>query len=516
MKRTDFPIVGSFWEDPVTKVNAERTVNMYEVFAFEGKKQKYLAPTPGKLAGESFSDGGIGRASFVFKDFTYFVQGDTIYRMDTTLIPNAIQLNFFTTFTGHVGIAANEFQIIFVDGVKAYLWNTNTATGADITGNLPTPFGAGSFPPLDVTFMDGSFILISGGANVQNRFYVSALNDGTTWPALDFALINSRPTILNGVTVLKRRIFFFGQNKTELWVDAGLSDFRFRRDNNLLLEHGVKAIDSISEAFDRLFYLSGDIDGVGAIMMVAGGITPIPISTRPMDELIAGFTNTDKAIGFAYKINGIIFYQISFPNDGVTNSRTFVFNASDSVPQKDILIWHELEMADGSRDTANTHAFFDNKHFITTYNDAVLYEISSLFLTNNTERIKRTRIARVTSVPTYDRITYGRMQVDMLEGVGAIDQKPLRDIPIKPVPAYLTLADASDVNPIIYLSVSEDGGITYDSLGSATVGQAGQRLHRVLWWDLGTYRDAIFKWEMYNAVPTYILGAAVDMEVQDQ
>lgn len=507
MKRMDFPIVGSLWEDQITKVNAERTVNMYVTSAYQGKKPQYLAPTPGKLETGTFTEGGFGRASFVFKDYTYFVQGSTIYRMDLTLIPVAIAINFFTTSTGHVGISANEHEVIFVDGIKCYLWNTNTATGIDNTPNLPV-----GFAPLDVTFMDGSFILISSSPGMQNRFYVSALNDGTTWPILDFALINSRPTILNGVAVLKRRIFFFGQNKSELWLDAGLSDFRFRRDNNLLLEHGVKAIDTIYEAFDKLFYLSGDIDGVGSIMMVAGGITPIAISTRQMDEKIQYFTNTENAIGFAYKINGIVFYQISFPGA----NKTFVFNATDSEPQKGILIWHELEMADETRDIANTHAFFQGKHFITTYNDDKLYEISSQYLTNNGERIKRMRIARVSSVPTYDRITYGRMQVDMLEGVGAINQKPLSSLPTKPLQTYSALANASDVNPIIYLSVSIDGGITYESLGSATVGEAGERLHRVLWWDLGTYRDAIFKWEMYNAVPTYILGAAVDMEIQDQ
>jgi hypothetical protein len=507
------------YQNIVTKINASRTINMYEAHATEGKKSTYLHPTPGKLAVGTFSDGNAGRASFVFKDFVYFVEGDTIYRMDNSLTINIIQANFFTTFEGgHIGIAANEFQIMFVDGIKAYLFNTITAAGADITPNLPPGPSASAFLPLDVDFMDGSFILESNNAAYRNRFYVSALNDGTTWPILDFALINSRPTELNGLAVLKRRIFFFGKVKSEIWYDAGDADFRFRRDNNLLLEHGVAAINTISQAFDRLFYLSNDIDGVGSVMMIAGGITPIAISTPELDEQIQYFTNPEDATGFAYKINGQVFYQINFTAD----DHTFVFNASLSNPEKGILLWHELEMANTAstphdtegnhRDIANTHAFFDNKHFITTYNDSKLYEVSNLFLTNNGERIKRTRICRVTNVPTYDRITYGRMQVDMLQGVGTSNTKTI----LPPNPPYLDLATASDANPIIYLSVSEDGGVTYDSLGSTEVGKAGDRLCRTLWFDLGTYRDAVYKWEMYNAVPTYILGAAVDMEVQTE
>ncbi len=524
MKRMDFPIVGSLHQNIVTKINASRTINMYEAHSTEGKKPTYLHPTPGKLAVGTFSDGNTGRASFVFKEFTYFVQGDTIYRMDNTLVLNVIAANFFTTLTGHVGIAANENEIIFVDGFKAYLFNTTTATGSDVTATLPPGPLASAFLPLDVDFMDGSFILESKNPAFRNRFYVSDLNSGASWPVLNFALINSRPTILNGLAVLKRRIFFFGLVKSEIWYDAGDADFRFRRDNNLLLEHGVAAIDTISQAFDRLFYLSNDIDGVGSIMMIAGGITPIAISTTAMDEQIQYFAHPEDATGFAYKINGQIFYQINFTQD----DHTFVFNASLSDPEKGILHWHELEMANTAlpldnplrdtegnhRDIANTHAFFDNKHFITTYLDDKLYEVSNLFLTNNNERIKRTRICRVTSVPTYNRTSYGRLQVDMLQGVGAINQKAFLN-PL-PIPTYLELANASDVDPIIYLSVSEDGGITYDSLGSTSFGKAGDRLIRVLWGDLGTYRDAIYKWEMYNAVPTYILGAAVDMEVQNE
>lgn len=496
----DFPVVGSLHEDIITKVNAERTINMYEVSSPHGKKANYLHPTPGKEEVATFAHGGRGRASFVFKTFTYFVEGDTIYQMDSALTLIAIAINFFATTVGPIGIAANEFEIMFVDGNKAYLWNTNTSTGIDNTPNLPAGFG-----PLDVTYMDGSFLLISGSAGFQNRFYVSALNDGATWSILDFALINSRPTILNGVAVLKRRIFFFGQNKSEIWIDQGLADFRFRRDNNLLLEHGVKAIDSISQAFDRLFYLSGDIDGVGSIMMIEGGISPQAISTREMDERIQRYTAPEDAYGFAYKINGQVFYQINF----TTDDHTFVFNANTK-------LWHELETADGSRDTSNTHAFYNNKHYITTYNDSKLYELSYNFLTNNGEKIKRTRICRTSSSPTYERIKYARMQLDMLKGVGLTNTKGL-PLPMSPtIPTEAQLAAAADVDPMVFLSVSDDGGDTYHTFGSESFGRAGDRNIRIIWRALGTYRDAIWKFEIYNAVPVYILGAAVDMEVQPQ
>src|SRR5258706_5744432 len=131
MKRMDFPIVGSLREDIITKVDAERTINMYEVASPDGKKKNYLHPTPGKKESAAAFANTIGRGSFVFgplsAQFTYFVQGDTVYRMDSTLIPTPISpIGFFTTVTGHVAISANEVQILFIDGIKCFLWNTST------------------------------------------------------------------------------------------------------------------------------------------------------------------------------------------------------------------------------------------------------------------------------------------------------------------------------------------------------------------------------------------------------
>ncbi len=231
-----------------------------------------------------------------------------------------------------------------------------------------------------------------------------------------------------------------------------------------------------------MFYLSNDEDGVGSIMMVMGTV-PQPISTREIDETIQSFSAPEEATGFAFKINGQIFYQINFESDG----RTFVYNVNTNK-------WHELEMLDGSRHLANTHIFYQNKHFVGDYSNANLYQLSNDFLTNNGESIKRTRIAHVMSAPTYNRIRLNRFHVDMLQGVGI--QNVL-------VP---------DTDPVVFLSISEDGGVSYHNFDKRSIGKSGERLTRTIWRRLGTRRDAIIKLEMYNNVPYYILGAAIDME----
>jgi hypothetical protein len=480
-QRADFPIVGSFNEDLVRKIDAQNTINMYEVNDSEGKKQSYLSPWPGLLAKGTFSEGVNGRGSIVFKGFAYFVVREDVYRMDTGLTITRISDagNKFNTQSGFVDIAANETQIAFVDGARLLIWDTGTSTLTDRTSTLPA-----GVAPLGITYMDGRFILINGAATDTNKFYISNLDHGEVWDILNFALVNSRPTILSACSVLKRRIFLFGQTNAELWLDAGAADFPFRRDNNLLLEHGILARGTLVEGFDRLFYLSNDQDGVGGVMMVLEGTVPQKVSTREIDQAIQVMTTPEDATGFVFKINGEIFYQINF----VGGDRTFVYAVSSNK-------WHELEMLNHTRHIANSHVFYNNANYVLGYNTDVLYELSNAYTNNNGENIRRSRIAHIFSSPTYERIRIDRLQIDMLQGVG--------------LPNTLGV----DSDPKIFLSISEDGGATYHDFGPSNVGKSGDRLIRTIWRRLGVRRDSIIKLEMFNNVQYYILGGAVDYEV---
>lgn len=478
-KRYDFHIVGSFNSDAVGKIDAQRTINLYEVMDSEGKKQNYLAPWPGILQKYTFSEGANGRLALKYKGNAYFVVRQDLYRLDNTLTLTRISdaINRFVTTEGPVGFAANETQIAFVDGDRLLIWDDPTTTLTDESSTLPA-----GVVPKDITYLDGYFILINGATTNHNRFYISALNDGTTWDINDFALVNSRPTILSACASLKRRIFLFGETNTEIWLDAGQADFPFRRDNNLLLEHGVLARQSVVEAFDRLFYLSNDEDGVGGIFMVAGTL-PQKISTRELDETLQSFSSPEDASAFVLKINGQIFYQINF----TTDARTFVYNINTNK-------WHELEMLNRDRHIANAHVFYRNVHYVVGIQDNILYELNDNYLDNNGESIRRTRIARVLSSPTYERIRIDRFHVDMLQGVG------------------LPATTGIDADPVIFLSISEDGGVTYENFERQPIGKSGERLTRTIWRRLGVRRDSIIKIEMFNKVKYYILGAAIDME----
>ncbi|HHF7341051.1 TPA: hypothetical protein ACPSKZ_000682 [Legionella anisa] len=173
--RKDYDLVGSYDNQRVSTISAERTVNLFEYIDPNGKRPKALLPTSGlRNANLNFgSETGGARATFVFNNAIYQVFGSSIFRttgtkgfLFTTLIGN------LTTSTGYVGIDANTFQVIFVDGVAGYIWDTNASTFQQITD---TRFPA---RPIDVCYLDGFFLVAHGDTNA---FQLSSLNQGMVW-----------------------------------------------------------------------------------------------------------------------------------------------------------------------------------------------------------------------------------------------------------------------------------------------------------------------------------------------
>lgn len=484
LREIDFPIVGSFRKDQVTKISAEQTINWYEVLHPYGKKTSALHPVQGLNKKVQIGIGPI-RGSFVFiDDKAYFASSNQLFQMDTAYVVTPLSPPNLTTTTGFVRIVSNQTQIIFCDGVTAILYDTVALTLTTIT------FPAGVIPG-DITYMDGYFIV----TNVNdNRFYVSNLDDGSTWNALSFASINSSPTFAVSVIRLKRRLFLFGSLITEVWLDAGTANFPFRRDNNLLFEHGLEAVGSLVEGFDRLFYLSRDDGGPSYVKMVEGTV-PVNISTYEIDNVIQGLSNTDKAVGMVYKIDGIIFYKLN------VGGMTFVYNVTMS--SEGDRKWHQEEMLDGTQSLANTHIFFNNLHFVGDYKSSNLYQFDKQFLTNDGEHIHRLRTTHVLSDPTYKQMRIDRFQVDMLQGVGE---------PGSDCTDFVCLNDNQDMNPVLNLSLSSDGGLTYHNFGPAEIGKTGQYKWRTIWRNLGVNRDNILRIESWNSVSLYILGAAIHVE----
>lgn len=177
MPTADYGIVGSYNNQRVTSIDGERSVNLFEYIDPLAKKPKILIPTSGLDGSEvdfGATTGGF-RQSFFFNDVTYHVIGQDVWKISlvgSILTPVKLNSMPLATATGYVGIDANTFQVIFVDGQDGYIYDTMAGTFLQITDT--------SFPPnpVDVCYLDGFFIVAQGNTN---NFQLSSYNQGMVW-----------------------------------------------------------------------------------------------------------------------------------------------------------------------------------------------------------------------------------------------------------------------------------------------------------------------------------------------
>ncbi len=404
-----------------------------------------------------------------------------------------------------------------------------TAVLFTTTGTLPAPLVAGT-----------TYYVVSVVSPVVIR--VSATNGGTSITSasggsgnianngqLQEGSITTHPGTIVACRTLHRRLFFFSQNFIEVWENAGLgTNLPIRRNNALLMEVGTPAIGSIATGFDRMFFLSQDRDGLGAVMEV-NGTEAIAVSNRALDYQLAQYANNpdlgvSDARGIMIKENGIIFYRLNFTRA----NHTYVLNVTMST--SDAVRWHEEEVLNHDRHPAQTHVYYSGSNYYGHYALPILYEVDDRFVTNDGEPIRRVRIGKQITPEGYARLRIDRWQIDVLQG--KVDEIVIDELNLDAENGQDLLTEDGEnilleqgitgnanVAPKIFLSISKDGGQSYGYSTSSPMGKIGERTFRTVWRKLGTTpRGQGFtpKIEFFNTVPFVVLGAMWDFEIMPE
>jgi Phage stabilisation protein len=445
--------------------SAQRTINYFaETAPKDAKTPVVVYNAPGTM---SFCDGlaGAVRGAHIMGGVLYVVAGNVLYSVDSA--GTETSLGTINTFVGNVSMAvnrANPQQLCFVDGADGWIYDTS--------GGLQEIVDADFQPADTVTFQDGYFIFDYKGTS---RFFISALDDGTSYTATDVGSAEGSPDAVVAVYSNHRELWVFGEESIEVFYNSGNADFPFERIAGAFLERGCAAAFSVADEDNTLFWLGND-----RIVYRAQGYVPQRISTHAIEEILRTFSIVSDAFGFFVTISGHKFYHLTFPTGGYT----FVYDAATG-------LWHERQSFGAAYWRGNAYAYAYEKHIV---GDAFVGRMGALDMDTFTE-YGETMQGILASPPVHKdrkRIFHRSFEVDIESGVGT----------------------TTGGDPYAWLEYSDDGGRTWSLRKPfASLGKIGEYRSRLRSTRMGQSRERIYRMTIADAVKRSILAAHADLEM---
>lgn len=444
---------GSYQTDAMTW-DRQRCVNLTPMQSEVGtsKSVTALRSIAGYELAYALGGGSIRGAKTVGNGRAFVVSGSDFYEVlaDGTSVDRGNLL----TATSRVSIAENGDQVMIVDGTYGYIFNMTTDTLSQIVD--------ADFPACTVVaYQDGYFIVQE---NDTNNFYISAINDGMTWGALDFSQAVSNSDPLVSLISDTGNLWLFGTQSTEVFTNTGNASFPFERISGAIIQTGCAAPHTV-QAFDNtIAWLGVDAQGRGVVWK-ANGYSAQRISTQAIEGIIATALDFSESYAYTYHEQGHVYYVLQVK--GIDT--TLVYDGATG-------IWHERAFNDGSSDyeqhRGSCHFFFDQNNYIGDRINGKVYRQSLSLYSFDGAAIQRERISQH-MVDEKKNTAFSSFELDMETGRG------------------LTSGQGSD--PQIMMQYSDDGGRTWSNELFRSVGKIGEYKTRVRWARLGSSRARVFK-----------------------
>lgn len=457
-------LVGPSYQMRSLPFDAQRTINLYPIADETGKETVMLYETPGLILEEDLGN-GPGRKCFSSANGRAFVvSGSVVFeKFDTG---DAVAIGNVGQSSGNLSMAENDTQLGICDGEKVYIF-----TYADDTYETVTGTGL----PARVSYLfsiDGYFIAIEADSG---RFYKSALGDGLTWDALDFATAESNPDQLFAGANSGGQMFLFGGRSFEIWSNTGAAAFPFQRIAGAVGTIGIVAPHSLMRHDNVLFWVGKDENGGGSVYRTQG-FRPQKISTEAMDIIIQSCDAPEQISGFIYQQDGHVFYIIT--GGGLPTSLAFDLTTG---------LWHERaflnEYGQYEPHLAADCMYAFGRHICCDRRNGALYELSLSEYSDAGSPLVRERIyTHLSDENKYMR--YSALEIGVEMG---------------------TSQDNSE--PLISLSLSTDGARTWSDWFVTGLGKTGEYRKRAIFRRLGTAEQMTFRIRISGAVKVAITGS---------
>lgn len=449
--KVELPFAQQQGDAGVQQNSRESLINMYAEVEPSGRQQLIRRQRPG--LNQVLANAGAKRAIERHKGTHYCVIANKLYSFNGSALT---ELGTLSSSTGRCTIIFNDNdQVMVSDGTNAWFWNGSAFAA------VTSPVSVGH-----LAYMNGYGIFNKPSSG---SFYLTGSNDFSTVDALDFATAETNPDNLVRVFVDHNELWLFGAISTEVWQFTGATDFPLQKMGGAEIERGLMAAFSVVADDNSVFWLGDD-----GVFYRADGYRPVRISTHAIEHAVADIAKATRegADAFIHTVGGNKFYTIRF-TDSLTlqyNIATGFWNRARTYNQND---WQVLGSAGHHADYVMT--------------PAGICTLDRGLSTDEGGTMERGGV----SAPLYsggNRVSVRSFRLDAEVG-------------------------GSGANSNVNLRVSRDGGETFQTALTRTLGTAADYEHRVVWRNLGQGRNWVFEVLMTDAREFNIMGVDTDIHV---
>lgn len=479
MPRVVLPFTNGFYVADSLPLSAQQCQNLYVAKTEAGGlSEEVLYATPGirQIGTTSGLASAANRGSQVLNEVLYVVNGPKLYRIaadGTSTDLGAI------TGTNRVWMATNGSQLlILVPGVTStgYIFTT----GPDALVTISDVDFKAHGEPQAACFIDGYFVFTTD----EKQFIISALNDGTSYNALDFGSVESDPDRVVMPFVHKNQLFIAGDHTIEGFTNIGGADFPFRR-SGLFLDQGVQAPFSVARTPGAVYFLGAGVNEGPSIWAMAGN-EPVKVSTQAIDAVLDRLDaeQLGTVVALQYAAGGHYFVAFNLPD------QTLVFDPTTGK-------WHERY----SRVTNIDLTVADKRWRV----NSIAKVYGELYVGDGED-------GRIGILDNDTYTTYGETIFRIFATMPFQDNMKPFTVPSLELTVESGVGNADSPDPQVRLDISRDGGKTWLPERRRAMGKIGEWFRRAVWRRNGrSARFDVYRFSIAEPVKVAILQLTADI-----
>lgn len=461
----------------------DETANWYpeRIESGTGQAEYVLYPTPGVEAIITGVDSPGRGAFFAVDRGYYFVSGSTFYQSTTTVrgtgLSNASDAPVSIIYNGDAGQ-----QLLINADDSTYAYDTGTHVFTDVTGSTQAT---------SIGFLNGYGLRLDPN---RSEVSFSALEDFTSWDALDVFQRNDAADRWQRLLVNHKEIWLFGTDTTSVYRNGDNTDTPFEPIGSVFVQMGIAAPFSACIVDDSPFWLGRGSVGVG-IVYRARGYTPERISTHAIEfaisEIQALGVDLSTAEGSTYQERGHLFYELTFPADDDIDfaGRTYVYDLTSG-------LWHRRGEPDGldfGCVGTRGHILSGDNQTTLSRTEGIVYSQSIAF-PNGTSGAGIVRLRRAPHIAQEHKgVVIDTFELHLETGLG--------------------LVSGQGSDPVIAVRWSNNGGQTWSNTRTMRAGKLGEWSTRAITTGLGYGRDRIIEVRCSDPIPWRLIDAYIDVRV---